>query len=171
MNTCPGIKDTIELTDDIKEHILSNRIYKMNAPSDNKKIAKMEMELAILKKQYNESFFQKIVESYLGGGHKTLCNGMITDVTTDTIHAEIKVWDDYLRGISQLQAYNLHCPREKLQLYFFGKYSKKCQDNAIKTVKGLLPSCEIYVFDIVGSVVHIKDYGSDNVVYEIDIST
>ena len=27
--TCPGIKNVIELTDEIKQHIMDNRIYKM----------------------------------------------------------------------------------------------------------------------------------------------
>lgn len=35
---------------------------------------------------YDESFYQKVVEEYLGKGHMKL-KGCITDVTTDTAHA------------------------------------------------------------------------------------
>lgn len=69
--------------------------------------------------QYKEIFYQQILEKHLGGNHLQLHTG-ITDVTTDLIHAEIKIWYDYRKGISQLQLYNAASRRERLQLYFFG---------------------------------------------------
>lgn len=67
-----------------------------------------------------EDFYQAILERHLGGAHKTLPLGT-TDISTDVLHAEIKVWDCYKEGVGQLITYQLLDPKDELHLYLFGK--------------------------------------------------
>ena len=101
---CPQIKNEIELTDEIKEHILNNRIYKIDkTPTKTEKVLveqmkKMKVDICMIKFHKNEDFYQHIVEKYLNGTHMKLPSG-ITDVTNEKIHAEIKKWDQFKKGI------------------------------------------------------------------------
>ena len=65
----------------------------------------LELELQYYKNRKNEKFYQLLLENYLGGTHKTLSCG-ITDVTTDTCHAEIKEWSSWKEAIGQLTCYS-----------------------------------------------------------------
>lgn len=71
----------------------------------------------------NESFYQFLIEKYLDGTHYRLPSGT-TDVTTNTIHAEIKNWDSWKNAIGQLICYNIDAPKETLHAYLFGKRPK-----------------------------------------------
>ena len=105
---------------------------------------KINLELQYYKNRKNEKFYQLLLENYLGGTHKTLSCG-ITDVTTDTRHAEIKEWSSWKEAVGQLTCYNIADPKEKLDIYVFGKYAQKCKDEAIKIVI----SCKIDIYEFV----------------------
>jgi len=80
----------------------------------------------------NEAFFQSLLESYLGGGHKQLECG-ITDITTEDFHAEIKkshMWKD---AVGQLLVYNTFDPRPEKRLYLFGNLGSKTLKNVQST--------------------------------------
>jgi hypothetical protein len=85
---------------------------------------------------FKEEFYQKILEPILGGTHMRLETG-ITDITTDRLHAEIKVWKEYRAGISQLQLYNAAEKRENLQLHLFGIPTTKERQNVLIYTKML----------------------------------
>lgn len=99
----------------------------------------------------SELFYQRVLESYLGHGHKKLQVGE-TDVTTFDLHAEIKKWPNWKQAMGQLIAYNTEDPKERIQLYLFGDYRKKTiatkvlQQNGIDVYEfHLTPgSCDIY---------------------------
>lgn len=67
-----------------------------------------------------ESVYQKALEAHLGGKHCRYRYGE-TDVTTDTMHAEIKSWRNWKSGLGQLLYYNFASPRKDLRLYLFGE--------------------------------------------------
>jgi hypothetical protein len=68
----------------------------------------------------NEPFYQQFLEHHLGGSHCKLKCGE-TDVTTPTIHAEIKKGSAWKGAFGQLLCYNHESPRNDLRLYLFGK--------------------------------------------------
>ncbi len=108
-----------------------------------------------MKYQKKESYYQKILENHLNGQHLTVGTG-ITDVSTDNIHAEIKVWRDYRQGIAQLLLYNAASKRDRLQLYLFGNCTKeKHKQIVIDYVPNL--NIEIYQFVHEGKDVKILD--------------
>ena len=78
------------------------------------------------------------------GAHKTLSCG-ITDVTTDSCHAEIKEWPSWKEAIGQLTCYNIADPKEKLEMYMFGKYKQSCKDEAVK----IAVSCKINIYEFI----------------------
>lgn len=124
--TCQGIVNNIELTDDIKECILENRKYKMPLENEklNKQIKKLEQDVMFLKAKKSEAFFQSILETYLQGSHKSVKSG-VTDITTDTIHAEIKDWSSWKYALGQLLAYNFSEPKLYLHVYLFSTMRPK----------------------------------------------
>jgi hypothetical protein len=127
---CPAVKNLIELTIEIKQHILNNRIYIIRKPSITEK--QLLMENALLKTRINENVYQMVVERYLGGGHKRLNSG-ITDVLKD-VHAEIKEWSLFKYAVGQLVTYCAEDPKRK-QIYLFGNASKKCISAAVDTMQ------------------------------------
>lgn len=118
--TCPGVVDPdIILTDQVKEHVLENRIYKVKMGRMlEAKVKSLEIGTTVLCPKYNECFYQKVVEAYLGQSHMKL-RGCVTDVTTDSAHAEIKRWADFMKGIGQLITYDMISPRPELHAYMF----------------------------------------------------
>jgi hypothetical protein len=104
----------------------------------------LELELQYYKNRKNEKFYQLLLENYLGGTHKTLSCG-ITDVTTDKCHAEIKEWPSWKEAVGQLTCYNVSDPKERLDMYMFGKYTQKCKNEAIK----IATSCKINVYEFI----------------------
>jgi hypothetical protein len=159
---CPGSVNDIELTDEIKEKILKNRCYavpKQNNRASNKPnkdliatINKLQHDIEMLKEKKSEKFYQNIVELYLGGTHKKVSCG-VTDVTTDTIHAEIKNSKDYKAAIGQVLCYNTVDPKAQLQLYIFGPESHKHFENAKTVCEGL--NIELFTFQNINNCVHI----------------
>ena len=84
------------------------------------KIKEQEQQIMALKNKRTEAYYQTIMEKILAGSHKTLKIG-ITDVTNQNLHAEIKTWESYKEGTSQLLYYNAEDPKQELHLYLFGK--------------------------------------------------
>lgn len=119
----------------------------------------------------NESFYQAIVEKFLGASHKRLLVG-ITDITTDNCHAEIKDWRHWKEAVGQVMCYNAVEPKNEMHLYCFGPYKDFCKNEAIKVLQRL----GIQVFEIVnedtiprivncinGSVVYLHESPSDDI--------
>jgi len=130
-------------------------------------IEMLNIQIGFLKNQKNEDFYQKIVEMHLQGTHKRLTIG-VTDVTNDTIHAEIKKWDDFKNAIGQLVAYNIEDPKERLQIYFFGKYGKTNKENAANCVKKA--NMEVYTFRFpTPDEIEIIEYFSEECVFSYKI--
>lgn len=146
-NTCPILENDIELTDDIKNYILTNRIYKFHHPNNEKVtgkkitnksnkdkitrtileytntsavIHKLKLEVQYYKNRKSETLYQMLLENFLGGKHKKLLCG-VTDLTTTNTHAEIKEWCSWKDAIGQLLCYNEDDPKDYLQVYLFGK--------------------------------------------------
>lgn len=133
---CPSLQDDLELTAEVIEHVLSNRVYhkpETHVTTSNKlddKLKKLQDQIDFLKTNRKESFYQTIVEEYLQGTHKKL-KRCVTDVSNDRVHAEIKKWDCFLEAIGQLTYYNWVDPKEELHIYFFGRTSQKDADYLI----------------------------------------
>lgn len=128
--TCPGHMNNIELTEDIKQFILTNRIYKFTT---DPVLQSLKRELMFYKNKRDEKFFQTLLEEHLGGKHKKLLTG-VTDITTNKFHAEIKQWISWKAAIGQLIAYNIEDPKEEMRMYLFGKCTKKIRKVALETL-------------------------------------
>jgi hypothetical protein len=116
---------------------------------------KLKQDMLFYKNKKNEAFYQSILEDFLLGTHKKLSSG-ITDITTDTCHAEIKEWCCYKEGIGQLMAYNVCDPKEQLEMYMFGNYSNNCKDAAAN----IISACKIKLYEFIN-----KEHGVDIVNY------
>lgn len=68
-----------------------------------------------------EVYYQRILEKHLDGKHKKLDCG-VTDITTDTMHAEIKEWKKWKEAVGQLLSYNVCESKPYLRLYLFESY-------------------------------------------------
>ena len=123
---------------------------------------KINLELQYYKNRKNEKFFQLLLENYLGGTHKTLSCG-VTDITTDTCHAEIKDWPSWKEAIGQLTCYNMVDPKETLNMYMFGKYTQKCKDEAMKIVT----SCKINMYEFIETddIISIMSLKNNEIIY------
>jgi len=97
------------------------------------KIKHLQFQIESLKTRRNEKFYQILVEEYLQGTHKRLKMG-VTDVTTDTVHAEVKNWECFKEAIGQLVYYNSIDPREQLHIYFFGKVKPRDAEHIVRTL-------------------------------------
>lgn len=131
---CPATKQPIDLTDEIKEYILDNRIYNPDAKTPYTQ--RLEIENAILKNRKTEDIYQTALEKYLHGTHKRLKCG-ITDITTSIFHAEIKEWQGWKGALGQLVSYNQEDPRQELRAYFFGKVNKKTKQVALEVLEAV----------------------------------
>lgn len=109
-----------------------------------------------------EKYYQAILESYLGGTHKKLSCG-ITDITTNTCHAEVKEWNGWKEAIGQLICYNKAEPKQTLALYMFGKYTESCKRQAVNTA--LECNMNIHEFVEVEDRIVIKDLSNGEIVY------
>ena len=105
---------------------------------------KLKLELQYYKNRKNENFYQLLLENYIGGTHKILSCG-ITDITTDTCHAEIKEWPSWKEAVGQLTCYNTVDPKETIEMYMFGKYKQSCKDEAIKVTT----LCKINIYEFI----------------------
>jgi hypothetical protein len=133
-NTCPGHKRDIELTEEIKQYILKNRIYSAKIKQDEPIVTALQKALMFYKNRKDERFFQIVLEDALGGSHKHLSVG-VTDITTDTYHGEIKEWKDWKSAIGQLMAYNFDDPKPELRMYLFGRCNRNFKESAIRTLQ------------------------------------
>lgn len=176
ISPCPKLKNDIELTDDIKEFILKNRIYKITKqeitlPTKTEvaladEIKKLKLNIELIKSNKKEAFYQHMVERYLNGTHLKLPSG-ITDVSTDQIHAEVKNTIDWKSALGQLYCYNHDSPRTRLHAYLFGKASK----NALKTAYEKFSSMniEMYTFTSNDDIHSIVKYDTGDIVYSVSI--
>jgi hypothetical protein len=121
---------------------LQSRLQELESKLTNNQ--KLKLDLEYYKNRKNEKFYQLLLENYLGGTHKTLSCG-ITDITTDTCHAEIKEWSSWKEAIGQLTCYNVADPKETIEMYMFGRYTQKCKNEAVK----IATSCKINVYEFV----------------------
>lgn len=119
---------------------LQNRIMKQDGTIDTlrKEIETLRTDMLFLKDKKNEEFYQRALETlkFHGCTHQRLRCG-ITDITTDTLHAEIKVFDGWKEAVGQLLTYNQEMPRNQLHVYLFGKYSKSCKQKAVEALTNL----------------------------------
>lgn len=133
-------------------------------PKDSTPVnTKLLLELQYYKNRKNENFYQMLVEEYLGGTHKSLECG-ITDVTTDTCHAEVKEWKSWKEAVGQLTCYNAVDPKQDLAMYMFGKYTDSCKDKASK----IATNCGFKVYEFTedpDGKVCIKNCSNDELVY------
>lgn len=166
---CPSLLCDIELTEETKQYVLDNRIYNKGSTMDNKKTQKiktLEIELAMTKHIRNEAFYQNITEEYIKGTHKTLACG-ITDITTDTCHAEIKKWEDYKYGIGQLMSYNFFDPKETKKLFLFGTAAKKLKNVVKDLCEGF--NIEMYTYTINDNTIKIQNFINDEIMFEYQV--
>ncbi|KXS14528.1 hypothetical protein M427DRAFT_44954 [Gonapodya prolifera JEL478] len=89
-----------------------------------------------------ELHYQRRLEQELGGSHKKTIAGT-TDVTTETMHCEIKNWNQWYYAIGQLYRYNLADPRDELRVYLFGEMPK---GERLKNAKKLFHKAGIAVY-------------------------
>jgi hypothetical protein len=125
----------------------------------------------VTKTSYNKFFYQKVVETFLGKGRMNL-EGSLTDVTTDTAHAKIRRWKDYATCIGELMNYDLIDPRPELHAYMF---DESCGQNNIEAAVKLLtctfgPKLKMFYFTYLDNAVQIRNYDTDDVVYEYQIA-
>ena len=139
--SCPATQNTMDLTDEIKEYILDNKIYK---PKNDVHMVnyKLELELQYYKNKKCENFYQLMLENLLKATPKKLPCG-ITDITTDDTHIEIKDWKNWKEAIGQLMCYNINDPKEYLHVYLFGS-SPRNKMNVFDTFR----KCNIIPFEI-----------------------
>ena len=141
---------------------LEQTILEQNKVIESLKNKIVSLQLQLAENQKNEAFYQIVVEQYLNGTHKYLASG-ITDVTNNDTHAEIKRWSKYKEGLGQLLTYNRDDPKERLQMYFFGKSSAKLEACAISHCKD--KNIEVFMFDMFPDRVNIVEYSTKNIVY------
>jgi hypothetical protein len=152
---CPSCKETIvELTDAIKDFIMTNRIY--NHVLQDK-----------LKDSRPETFYQSVVERYLRGTHKRLESGYITDISTEDTHVEIKKWKNFRESIGQLLSYNAEDHKPYLQVYLFGTKTNKIKEVATRIFKSL--DIKMFTFDIDTKHVDIIDLDTNKKVFTCHI--
>lgn len=137
---CPKVANDIDLTDEIKEYILINRIMQIPDP-----------RRLFQNKILCERFYQQVLEKHFKASHKKLKSG-VTDITTSDSHIEIKEWESWIHAIGQLYVYNLDEPKEKLMVVLFGKYSNKCKKNAFDAFE----SMNVEVYDCVNELYQVK---------------
>lgn len=127
-----------------------------------KLISDILIELQYYRNKKSEKFYQMLLESYLGGTHKRLSCG-ITDITTDSCHAEIKEWSSWKEAVGQLTCYNIVDPKPMLAMYMFGRYGKIAKQEAINVAK----QCNIQMYEFR----HVEDTGNVDVVNLSDETT
>jgi hypothetical protein len=128
---------------------------------------KCRIDTLFYKNKRNEEFYQKVLELALGGTHMKLHVG-ITDVTTESLHAEIKLWEDWKAAVGQLMCYNNELQRDELRLYCFGKYGQKAKKAAIENITR--SGIKVFEFIDVDDGVDIYDTQLQEVVYSFKVS-
>ena len=159
---CPTQKANIVLTDEMKNYILANRScrnFEQQAPVIREEINVYSREDNVLP----EKFYQRIVEKHLGGTHKKLKGG-VTDVTTETVHAEIKIWHRFKEALGQLIAYNIEDPKERLQVYLFGRTTEEMVEHITHVFSA--SNIECYTFTEKPGIISIVNLSTHESVYD-----
>jgi len=111
-----------------------------------------------------ESYYQFYMEKYLGGTHKTLKVG-VTDITTEKLHAELKIWKDWKNAVGQLKVYNAAANRSELHLYLFGKCYTKNKKDFIESI--LLNDIKPYEMCLTENGFDIIDLQNNSIIHSI----
>jgi hypothetical protein len=166
---CPSCKETsVELTDAIKDFIMTNRIYDhVLKDKQQDTIKKLEIQNGILKHARPETFYQSVVEGYLRGTHKKLESGYVTDISTEDTHVEIKNWKNFRESIGQLISYNVEDHKPYLQVYLFGTKTNKIKEVATRIFKSL--DIKMFTFDVDTKHVDIIDLDTNKIVFTCHI--
>lgn len=137
-------------------------------------INNLQLEVGILKNKKTESFYQSALERFKFSGctHQRLLCG-ITDITTDQLHAEIKVFSDWKEAVGQLLTYNQEMPRNQLHVYLFGQYNANCKKVAITALTNLniqpfeikVINDQISITDLVRGTIELYG-GQDDIIVE-----
>lgn len=170
---CPATHNDIELTDEVKEYIMNNRIYRKvdtatNEASSSTVGSKNVIDNSLITRQ-SDKYYQETVEKYLGGTHKQLACSLV-DVSTDTTHAIIKEWTNYLTALGELLIYKLADPKDRLQVYFFGNTSDMEVDVEFINNLFLSHSIECYTFVEMPGKISIIDLVTNHSVFEYKIT-
>jgi hypothetical protein len=91
-----------------------------------------------------EQFYQAFLEEHLGGAHCRLAHGE-TDITTASIHAEIKVWSAWKSAIGQLLFYNHVSPKPDLRIYLYGARPKTMD---MEVINGFLLKYDVTLYTL-----------------------
>lgn len=117
----------------------------------------------------NERYYQGIVERHLGRSHMRL-DHCITDVTTETAHAEIKRWTRYAECIGQLMTYQIQHPKAESHAYMFDDSCGPSKiKTAIKTIKVAIPGIKLYTFRASKIEIEIVELDTQDVVYREEL--
>lgn len=133
---CPALKCNIDLNEDIYQDVLENRVLQCPAlivlndgntqPSTTaalktitKQITEIRLELDAMRPRQKEKIYQDILSKHFQAGHQKGLHG-ITDITTDNMHIEIKLWSMYKQAAGQLFFYNAANPKRDMRVYLFG---------------------------------------------------
>lgn len=117
----------------------------------------------------NETYYQRIVERHLGSSHMKLQH-CITDITTESAHAEIKRWTRFAECIGQLMTYQIQHPRAESHAYMFDDSCGPSKiDTAIKTMKVAIPGIKLYTFRARMSEIEILELDTQDVVYREEL--
>lgn len=146
---CAANVRSILLTEEIKQIVMRDRIYRFESereilnndkefensrPNENQQDQIKQSDdfnYYIKRLKTPECIYQQILEKVLGASHNKLCNNsVVTDLTNEQFHAEIKCWDSWMKSLGQLFAYNHISPRSELRVYLFGRKPKNA-DTAI----------------------------------------
>lgn len=152
LKPCPQTKNSITLTDYIKQYILDNRRYVITYDE-------LDQESQFSRPKY---VLQHILEKFLGGTRKALPCGL-TDVTTETCHAEIDDWENWQKALGNLICYKVVDPRDTLLFFGCGNFAEGKKAQALQ----VLSSCGINVFEMIedGDNICIRDCQSRRIVY------
>lgn len=129
-------------------------------------IKKLTLKVESQKTHKNELFYQLALEKHFGYSHKKVGCG-ITDITTDTFHAEIKIWEKYMYGVGQLLCYNTFEEKD-LRIYLFGRRTSTA--TAMKTFDKYNIKAFQLTYNEKDKQVVISDVKTKKMVEVIDIS-
>lgn len=143
-----------------------NNVETSNMLALKRENQRLRNELIRYQTKRAEDFYQVIVENWLGGTYCTNAIG-ITDVTNDTIHAEVKGWKEWKYAMGQLMAYQTEDPKEHLYACMFGNYDNECKKKAIKVLNERGISC--YEFAERDGIVFVVSIADGNPVFEYSL--
>lgn len=141
-----------ELRQEIQNQSLeTTTIYNLYNQNATLKLKVKDLELAVrlAKEDKREETYQQLLQKYKfhGHTHMKVCCG-VTDITTDTVHAEIKRYTHWKDAIGQIMAYNMDHPRSELHIYLFGHYTDDKKQHAASIIHRMnIKPFEVKVID------------------------